>query len=213
MIKRIIFDMDDTLVMSSVSYGKCIKKLLEQENIPLTEQLVLDIDNSFSLYEKENDMYDEEKYINFFNEKYGYNFSRELMTKLNESFVVNANNELNPYVKEILEYLSGKYELVILTNYFYDVQRRRLEIMGIDKFFKELYCGDKVPCKPRKESYNIGRGSFLHSECLVIGDSLKNDYLAPKECGMSAILYDKDNKYKDSDYERISDFIELTKIL
>ena len=135
------------------------------------------------------------------------------MHELNHSFAINATNQINPNVKETLEYLSKKYELVIFTNYYYEVQKKRLEIMGIDKYFKVIYAGDKIPCKPRKESYNISRGNYGFNECLVIGDSLSKDYLAPIELGMEAILYDKHNKYKNENYRKINDFKELMSIL
>ena len=46
---------------------------------------------------------------------------------------------LNNEVKNTLKYLSNKYELVVLTNWFTDCQQKRLEKAGILKYFKKVF--------------------------------------------------------------------------
>ena len=111
----------------------------------------------------------------------------------------------------LLEYLSKKYELVILSNWFRYSQVKRLENLGIDKYFTDMVYADEVKCKPHKEAFLKAIGNHKVIECLMVGDSMKIDIGGARQIGMDAILIDSKNKYK---YKRkIKNINELMDIL
>ncbi len=195
-IKRIIFDIDNTLIRG-VSFYDSMKKTLEECNIK----------KSVEEFEKAIDNY--EKYYSSYNiEDFKSHISNKLKVKLNNSFmsiyfknlkeVVPTDNE---EIKSTLEYLSNKYELVLLSNFFERVQRDRLKKMKINNYFMEYY-GEKIT-KPNKEAYLSAANLYSPSECLIIGD---NDYLdidAPASLGFN-VLKITDEKENNS-INKISD--------
>ena len=188
-----------------------IKILIKYKNI-LSIKKIKAIIKSFKKYENKYEMYDKKTFIDFLNKEYNYNFKYEIYDVLNDYYAENYGNKLNNNAKDVLKYLSKKYELVIYTNYIYKVQYERLKKAGILKYFKEIYAGDKIPLKPNKEGYIKSCGKYKLTECVIIGDNLVKDYLEPKKLGMQAILFDKNNKY-DNKYKKIKDLKELKEIL
>ena len=94
---------------------------------------------------------------------------------------------------ETLEYLSQKYELVVLTNWFIESQIKRLENIGICKFFTEFYGAEKY-AKPYKESFEQAAGKFQMDEIAIVGDSLKMD------AGIKNVVW-RDIKNKAEEYK------------
>ena len=114
-------------------------------------------------------------------------------------------------VIETLEYLSQKYELVTLSNWFEKEQEERLEKVGIRKFFKSCYACENIKMKPNKESYLTAAGDKKIKECIMIGDSIKKDVEGAISCGMQAIYYNPGKK--QSEHTNIRNFSELRQIL
>ena len=95
--------------------------------------------------------------------------------------------------KETLDYLQSRYELVILTNYFKEVQVSRLDKLKLLRYFIAIYGPEKYR-KPYKEAFLMASGPHNIDECLMIGDSLELDYNGAKNAGMDAILIDSSNR-------------------
>jgi HAD superfamily hydrolase (TIGR01549 family) len=98
---------------------------------------------------------------------------------------------------ETLDYLSKKYELVVLTNFFTVAQETRLKRFGIRDYFKEVYGADDNS-KPNKAAYIMAANKTKLNECLFVGDNLVNDYERPIELGMEAIWLTKEKTDKRS---------------
>jgi len=211
MIKRVIFDLDDTIFVTNQKALKCIIKGLIINGIFPTKRMVKNLINSFAKYEETFPRYDKKTFIDFLNKEYGFHFSYQLFDTINDYFS-KSNHVLNKNALEILKYLSTKYEVVALTNYIHSVQYNRLKGSDTLKYFKELYTGDDY-LKPAKESYIASCNGYKPSECVIIGDDLLRDYLAPKKLGLKAILYDQKKQYTSDNYDKITDLIELKKIL
>ncbi len=211
MIKRVIFDLDDTIFITNISALKCIVKGLILNGVLPNKKMIKNLINSFAKYEETFPKYDKKTYIDFINKEYGLNFSYEIYDAINNYFS-KSNHTLNKNALKILEYLSSKYEVVALTNYIYSVQHNRLEKSNILKYFKALYTGDDY-LKPAKESYMASCNGYKPNECVIIGDDLLKDYLAPQKLGFKVILYDKNQKYTKEEYEKVTDLIKLKDIL
>lgn len=204
MIKRIIFDIDNTLLDT---YKDCIdtyKKYIEYNKLNINAK---DIYNIFEEYEVSNGNYIKEDLSIFLSknikvDKIDINNLLDLYS--NHSTLIN-NNTIN-----ILEYLSKKYEIVALTNWYKDIQYKRLEKVGINKYFKEIY-GIEDAKKPNPEAFKKAIGNNLYNECVMIGDSLKSDIVVPKELGMKTIYYNKN--CKNNNENEINNLNELLNIL
>ena len=111
-------------------------------------------------------------------------------------------------------YLSSKYEIVLLTNYFQEVQIGRLEKLGIKEYFKEFYGCEEIILKPNIQAFKKAVGDKQNSECIMIGDSYDHDIKGALEVNINIIQVDLKNKIKDKkEYPVINNINELRDIL
>lgn len=186
MIKRIIFDIDGTLI-TGIDFYPVVYRALQNYGIN-DEKKAKIFYNNIKEYERVNDCYNKKQYLSF--------FSNKLNVELNETFLNYFFNELRGAIpkdtKKIHEVLSNlnNYELVLLSNYFEESQRNRLKEMGINSFFTEYYGELKI--KPYKEAYLNAAGKHKLCECIIIGDDKELDIDIPKKLGFNTI-YVNDN--------------------
>ena len=175
MIKRIIFDLDNTLIMWKDEYEKAADIALNVINYPKTNDLYKKINEVESEYEEGKTKFDKKEVIDYLNEKLNLRLPYKFMDIWLENIGRIAVPEEYPKEDfETLAYLSKKYELVILTNWFIECQIKRLENIGICKFFTEFY-GAEQCTKPYKESFEQAAGKLQMDEIAMVGDSLKMD--------------------------------------
>ena len=207
MIKRIIFDIDNTLI-DFPNYIEGYQSVLDKHHI---NKKAIDLYNAIGVYEEcgKFNNYDKDKLLKVINE--------ELNLDLDNSFIddyFTMYNELitpvSDSIKDTLDYLSKKYELVTLSNWFTFSQERRLKLAGIDKYFKKIYGTDIIPMKPNKESFMSVIGDKNIDECLMIGDNIDMDIKVPYEMGMKVYYF---SKGKGSIYPSIDKIEDLKKVL
>lgn len=211
-MKRIIFDLDNTLIPWSDDYFLgFIEKMIEY-NVIDNEEGLIKFNEVVNSYEIHNSNYDKELFINFLNKGLNKNIPIEFYYEFENyfSFCIPKEKDLNVF--KILDYLKDKYELVILTNFFEKSQTKRMENYGIKHYFKEIYGGDKY-IKPYKESYLMACGENKPSECIMIGDNYENDYCGAINAGLKAIYLNINNKELDKDVTSVNSLIELKDIL
>ena len=183
MIKRLIFDVDGTLI-NMQDFTSCVEKTLKKLNIYSEENVKHFLEGMFS-YEK--------CYNNYNFDDYTKHIGSYLNVKLPDNFVQTHFTSLKPFVPpqnqsliNILESLSKKYEMVLLTNYFSSLQQARLCNFGIGKFFSFCYGEDLI--KPAKEAFINACGKNNPSECVMIGDNIDIDIIGAKEAGLKTIF-------------------------
>lgn len=203
MIKRLIFDIDNTII-TGVDFKIYIEKALREYGVNDLEKLKIYL-NNIKEYEKYHKSYEKDSYLSF--------FSKKLDTKLDEDFLrllfLNLKNAVpkdNKKLESLIKSLYNNYELVLLSNYFEKSQRNRLESMNINKYFSEYY-GESI-IKPNKESYFQAAGKNTPSECIMIGDDIELDINVPKSLGFNTIYVNKEN----GDIESLTDIKEKTLI-
>ena len=186
MIKRIIFDIDGTLIRES-NFRTFITEVFKNYGIEDIDKINLFIVN-ISEYEHNYNCYDKDLYLNFFSNitgiKLDYNFLKILFQEAKKAI---PNNSI--LIRKMLSTLS-EYELVLLSNYFEESQRNRLTAMGINDYFSEYY-GEKI-IKPNKQVYMDAKGKHEPEECLIVGNDKKLDIDIPKSLGFKT-LYVNDN--------------------
>lgn len=183
MIKRLIFDVDGTLI-TGVNFKTAISATLRELGICTDENIKL-FASSIGEYEKHYDSYNKKDYIDF--------FSKVLNTTLPENFLNIffkylrfVNPPFNKALVTRIYELSEKYELGLLTNFFSVSQLNRLNNMKIGIFFKDIYGQDKI--KPNKEAYIASCAGFAPYECVMIGDDPVLDIKKAQEIGMHTIF-------------------------
>lgn len=212
MIKRVIFDLDDTLIPWDNSYFKDFMPVMIEYGVIDSKEDILKFVKAINDYEKFNNRYDDKIFIEYMDEMLNKNISEEFYNKLNAYFQTCVPKEIDKNILDVLEYLKDKYELVILTNFFEELQIIRLENYGIKNYFIDIIGGNKY-IKPHKQSYLMACGEHNPSECVMIGDNYINDVEGAIKNGLQAIYLNLKNDKVDKDIISISNLIELKNIL
>jgi len=208
MIKRIIFDLDNTLIKFPKNYKKEYDKVINKYNLNISSS---DLYRVIGVYEKngKNIYYDKQKMLELINEEFNLDLKLDFIDYLLK-IASNIVDLIDVRTIDTLEYLSNKYELVVLTNWFTECQKQRLKKAKILKYFKIIYGTDMIPMKPRKESFMSVIGDLKYEECLIIGDNLEVDIKVPYEMGMQVYHL---NKFGTSKYPTIRKIEDLKEML
>ena len=206
MIKRIIFDIDNTLI-DFPDYIDGYQSVLDKYHV---NKKAIDLYNAIGVYEEcgKYDNYDKKELLKVINQELNANLDINFL----EDYFNMYNKLITPVsdsVKDTLEYLSKKYELVTLSNWFTFSQESRLKVAGIDKYFTSIYGTDIVPMKPTEESFLSVIGNYKPDECLMIGDNIDMDIKVPYEMGMNVYYLSKGKKTNYPIIEKIEDLKEV----
>ena len=189
MIKRLIFDVDNTLILN-VSFRDPVKKTLTDLGL-YSEETLDNYIKGISTYESIYSNYNKNDYIRHMSEsinaKLGDDFLDVFFNNL-KSAIPKENEKLANCIKE----LSKRYELVLLTNYFSQSQMNRLNEMGIGKYFSHCY-GEEV-IKPYPDAYINACGKYNPDECVMIGDDLYLDIKCAQKQGLHTIWVNTRNE-------------------
>ena len=205
--KRFIFDLDGTLLNSDFTLEKeYFKEVYGSYASLLSDYISKFLDD----YERRFPNYTRSRLSRFLTVKSGVIVTPQIIDGWIR-IIGDADHELENHVEDVLKYLKSQgYSLAVLTNWFCDTQKPRLERAGIIDYFDDVITGDYV-LKPHEEAYEMARGNYSFSECVFIGDNVSKDYLEPVKYGMDAILYDKFDKH-DKGYVKIKSMNEIKNI-
>lgn len=111
---------------------------------------------------------------------------------------------LIPGAYELVEYLSKKYTLYVVTNGVTHTQWQRLQDSGLDKFMRDVFIsGELGSQKPQKEFFDAcfakmqeAQAEVDKSAMLIIGDSLSSDILGGNNAGVDTCWYNPAGKAK-----------------
>jgi len=126
----------------------------------------------------------------------GYAADDEIIEKLSESYIQHLpeHNHLFDGAIEILDYLSGKYRLHIITNGFHEVQFRKINNAKIGHYFKTVtnseMAGVKKP-NPLIFEYALKSANVRKENCVMIGDCIDADVRGAIAYGIDAILFNE----------------------
>lgn len=183
MIKRLIFDVDSTLIVGA-NFKEAVENTLKELNIYSEENF----DNFFkgiSTYESMYNSYNYNDYKKHMEECMNVSIPNNFLDVF-FYYLKDAIPERNEKLISTIDSLSKKYELILLTNYFSISQLNRLNNMGIGKYFTEVYGEDLI--KPNEYAYIKACGSYKPEECVMIGDSIYLDVECAQKAGLKAIF-------------------------
>jgi putative hydrolase of the HAD superfamily len=143
----------------------------------------------------------------------------ELAKHVGEIYLLRApkKTKVFPAVHETLEYLSGRYQLHILTHGFAEVQVQKINNAGLKSFFSKLFMAEMVGYqKPDKRffEYAIKSVHAHKSESLMIGDDPDADIVGAAHAGIDQVYFNHGEKacFIQPTWE-IKSFVELKTFL
>lgn len=122
--------------------------------------------------------------------------------------------------KELLEYLSSKYEVYAASNAIYNQQVHRLKKAGLFKYIKDIFVSEKIGFqKPTREFFDFcfnSIGNVTKEQVVMIGDSLTADIKGGNEYGITTVWYNHGSAQDNSDIipdYKVDKLIDIKNIL
>jgi YjjG family noncanonical pyrimidine nucleotidase len=201
MITDVFFDLDHTLWdferNSALAFTKVLTK--HEVDVPLDNFLQYYIPLNLEYWEKyrRDEVTQEQLRYGRLREAFdllGYDIADELIHKLSDDYITHLpeNNHLFDGTLEMLDYLSTKYRLHIITNGFHEVQYRKINNAKIGHYFTTVtnseMAGVKKP-NPIIFEYALTQAKTNKENCIMIGDCIDADVRGALDFGIDAILF------------------------
>lgn len=127
-------------------------------------------------------------------EKINYTISDEIINKISEKYIdyLSTFPHLFDGAIGLLEMLSERYRLHIITNGFEQVQHFKIKNSGIQSFFEHVFTAEKIGYKKPHPQIFIEALKLSGSKAensIMIGDSLEADIIGALDQGMYAIHF------------------------
>lgn len=125
------------------------------------------------------------------------------------------SHEVIPYAKELLDYLSSKYDLYVVSNSSEKRQVNRLTKAGFIHYFKDIYTSERMgEIKPEKAFFDAcfqEMGNPDKQEVVLIGDSLTADIQGAFNYGIQPIWFHQGKE--DIDVIQVDCLLDVKKYL
>ena len=207
-VKHVFFDLDHTLWDFEKNSEITFQLIFEKHRIPFEIKSFVEVYKPINL--KYWNMYRNNKISseNLRHERLkevfsllGYTYDRGLIDLIAEEYInyLSQQFHLFPYTTSILDYLSEKYELHIITNGFETIQHKKLKSSKIDHYFKTVTTAEGSGYKKpdsRIFDYALNSAKAHKTESLMIGDSLEADIQGAKDFGMHAVYFGKNSNFE-----------------
>lgn len=126
---------------------------------------------------------------------------------------------LYPESLGILDLLKKSYQLVLITNGISEIQRGKIKKVQVESYFQPILVSGELGISkpdPRFFYQAADKAERQYSECIVIGDSVRNDIGGAKNAGMISVWVNRNGHLSrpsiTPDYE-IKTLIELPLLL
>jgi YjjG family noncanonical pyrimidine nucleotidase len=117
-----------------------------------------------------------------------------LSLKFSEDFLLELpkGKNLLPHARETLEYLHGKYPLIIITNGFDEMQGTKMTSGGIHHYFKTIVTSQRAGGKkPSKKIFDFAleEAGYAPNTAIMIGDNLLTDIVGARTAGIDTVYF------------------------
>lgn len=233
--RKLLFDLDNTLVDDDENRKNAIKKVLIERNENWTKENLnefINLDNQFwkdraegkikdpyefKTLEERTEWIRAQRFIKYFK-----NISLEEAIQINNTYIEYLKEKIVPIKNstQVLQYLHEKgYEIYIITNSPTKVVKNKLERINALKYIKETFSAEEAGhMKPHDEFFKVffdKTNNYKKEEMLIIGDELEKDILGGIKNRIDTCWFNPkkalNNEYKTT-YE-IQELLELKKIL
>ena len=197
MKKLVIFDLDDTIYPEQQYNLACYRAVADQ----------FIKDYSFDIYPFIEEQFNKKQYQNLISlaiENAGIECSEDyifnVLVKKYRDFCPN----LTPYngFQHYIEQLKKDFKLAIITDGILEVQKAKINSLGISSHFDLILCSSELGEKIKKPSskpyeYILAKLGMAHCDSVYVGDNVKKDFIYPNSSGMKSIhilnKYENDN--------------------
>ncbi|MEG1564258.1 MAG: YjjG family noncanonical pyrimidine nucleotidase [Bacteroides sp.] len=201
--KNLFFDLDDTLWAFSINARDTFEELYYKHGLDASFDSFA---HFYSLYQQRNtelwieygdgqitkEELNSQRFL-FPLEAVGAGDSVLAEAYSNDFFaMIPLKKRLMPHAVEVLEYLSSRYNLYILSNGFRELQYQKMRSGGIDGYFKQVILSDDIGVmKPWPAIFNYALSATQSElrESLMIGDSWDADIIGANGVGMRQAFY------------------------
>ena len=225
LVKDVFFDLDHTLWDFDKNSKLAYKRVFKQFEIDIEFERFIKIYEPINLeYWKK---YREERVtkevlrrgrlidsFKMFNKKYTTLTIDELADAYIEELPL--DNHLFDGALDILDYLTEKYQLHIITNGFEEVQYKKLKNSGIFHYFSTITTSEEVGLKkpnPIVFVKALEKARTNPNYSVMIGDSFEADILGAKNIGMETIFFNYRNEKIPNGYKIINALSEIKSYL
>ena len=145
---------------------------------------------------------------------FNLNFNVVNIDVLADSYIeeLPGDNHLFTGAEMILDYLSEKYILHIITNGFKDVQHLKLKNSGIKKHFSTVTTSEEIGVKkpnPLIFTSALKKAKVNANNSIMIGDTFEADILGAEAVGMKTLFYNYRNDTIPSKYKVVDSLPEI----
>jgi putative hydrolase of the HAD superfamily len=119
---------------------------------------------------------------------------RGLSLTLSDHYLAECPRKRNlmPGAIEVLELLSAKYPLTVVTNGFEEVQKMKMESSGLTRYFTHVVTSERAQArKPAVEifCFALEQNGIEAGETAMIGDNLLTDIAGARASGIESVYY------------------------
>jgi len=103
---------------------------------------------------------------------------------------------LVPHAREILEYLTGKYSLTVVTNGFEEIQSVKLLSGKISHYFDHVITSQKAGSKKPERGifdYALSVNNLCCHDVIMIGDNLLTDIAGARNAAIDCVFYNPES--------------------
>lgn len=198
MIDTLLFDLDNTLFDFDKAEANALSKALKDAGIKVTDEII-SCYNKINLAQwkllEQGRMTRKEVKIRRFKllfQKFNIHANPKEVAKNYQNYLGQGHYFIEG-AEEVIEKLSKKYRIYLVTNGTLSVQRGRLKSSGIEKYLKGVFISEEVGYnKPSIEYFNKcfeQIPNFKKENTVIIGDSLTSDIQGGKNAGIKTIWF------------------------
>ena len=212
MIKRVIFDLDRTLIPWNDEWDKCVEKTYNYFGIPFEDDEFIRFNKAMLDYETHHRRFDKKDMSLYFRNILGKNIP-DTFVDVWTSYLSELVPDKDERLIDLLEYLSSKYSLIVATNWFKDQQVRKLEKFGILKYFDKVLTSEEYNKKPGKEMFEKACEGFDKCEVVMVGDTFKSDIKGAMDFGLYSYYLTTTDSRKSKKFQKIKEIYDLKEYL
>ena len=204
--KHIFFDLDHTLWDFDKNSALTFEKIFELNKLAvnLNDFLEVYVPINFKYWKLYREEKVDKKTLKFsrLNDAFKameIDISSRMVHKLSDDYITHlcTFNHLFAGAIDLLDYLTPKYQLHIITNGFKEAQQAKLNQSNIDHYFVTVTNSEMVGVKkpnPKIFHHALHMANTTIENSIMIGDNLEADILGALNIGMDAICFNYHNE-------------------
>ena len=147
-----------------------------------------------------------------------YSISDDEINKISDDYItfLPDNNQLFEGAIEVLDYLTPKYNLHIITNGFAEVQGKKIDNSGLADYFKTITNSEMAGVKKPNQKifdYALNLAKAKKENSIMIGDCIEADVQGALDAGLDAVFFNENNVSVAATIKQVNHLLDLKKYL